>query len=162
MNTPILLAAASTLSLLAPTATASELDPQHTLAFSWGTFGILDTEELIEVDLEWRMPETVLNLRPIIGASLLNDGGNYAYSGLRYEAELSSKWRLSPSFALGLYSPGDVDLGGPIEFRSSLDLSYQVTPNSQFGFGISHLSNGGIYSRNGGSESLLFTYTVDL
>ncbi|MFT5830872.1 MAG: lipid A 3-O-deacylase [Bacteroidia bacterium] len=162
MNITKSLAIASTIMLLAPTALASDFDDQHSLALSWGTFGIADTEDLVQLDLEWRMPSSYLDLRPIFGASVLEDGGNYVYSGLRYDYEIDSNWSLSPSFAVGVYSPGEVDLGGPIEFRSGLDLSYQVTSNSRFGIGVSHMSNGGIYSRNGGSESLLMTYSVGL
>ena len=162
MNIPKKLVLASSILLLAPAATASDSNSQNTLALSWGTFGIADTEELVQVDLEWRMPSTYLDLRPIVGGSLLEDGGNYVYGGLRYDYELDANWSLSPSFAVGVYSPGDVDLGGPIEFRSGLDVSYQVTPTSRFGIGISHMSNGGIYSRNGGSESLIMTYSIEL
>jgi lipid A 3-O-deacylase len=162
MNTSLPLAAAASLLLFAPTGNAGELYDLNTLALSWGTFGIADTEQIVQLDLEWRMPAVVWNLRPVLGGSLLHDGGNYAYGGLRYDYEIGSEWSLSSSFAIGLYSPGEVDLGGPLEFRSGLDISYRVTPNSSFGIGISHLSNAGIYSRNGGSESLIFTYTLDL
>lgn len=162
MKKTILLASTAASLMLSLPGLASDSNNPYSLALSLGTFGVLDTEELVEVDLELRMPKMSYDLRPIIGVSMLNDGGNYVYSGMRYDLGVTDDWTISPSFAVGLYSGGHVDLGGPIEFRSALDISYRLTEDSQIGFGLSHLSNGGIYSRNGGSESLVVTYTLDL
>ena len=162
MKNLVLMAVTAATLLLPTSAQTGDANNPYSLALSIGTFGVLDTEELVEVDLELRMPKMSYDLRPIIGVSMLNDGGNYVYSGMRYDLGVTDNWTVSPSFAVGLYSPGHVDLGGPIEFRSALDISYRLTGESQIGFGLSHLSNGGIYSRNGGSESLVVTYTLDL
>ena len=133
----------------------------RSLALSFGTFGVLDTEELFEVSLEYRAREIGYGLRPIVGASVLQDGGNYVFAGLRYEHELGAKWEVAPSFAAGIYSAGSIDLGGPLEFRSGLDVSRRITDDLSFGVGFYHLSNGGLYSLNGGSESLVFTFGYD-
>jgi hypothetical protein len=98
----------------------------------------------------------------VVGTSVLDDGGNYSYAGGRYEFLLGDRWCLAPSFTAGVYAPGGVDLGGPLEFRSGLDVLYRLTPDLSFGAGFYHLSNGGLYSRNGGSESLLFSLVFEL
>ncbi len=138
------------------------------LAANIGTFGALQTEQVFEVGLEARLTSfDVLNsfsLRPIVGASLLDDGGNYWYVGARAEIDLDDEgeYSLGLSFAPGIYSPGGVDLGGPVEFRSGIDLNLEVFDGVTFGAGLFHLSNGGLYSRNQGSESILFTFATEL
>jgi len=131
----------------------------RSVSLSFGTFGVLDTEELFEVGLEYRLAPVIGEFRPIVGASILQDGGNYIYAGTRYEHELAPSWFVAPSFAAGIYSPGSIDLGGPVEFRSGLDIGHDVTNELALSIGFYHLSNGGIYSKNGGSESLVFSVT---
>ena len=70
---------------------------------------------------------------------------------------------MSPQWATGLYyrSP-EFDLGGPLEFRTSLELSYRLAGGAQVGACLYHLSNGGLFDRNPGSESLVLTYRAGL
>jgi lipid A 3-O-deacylase len=135
---------------------------ERSLALSVGTFGVLDTEELFEAGLEYRMRPVAYGLRPIVGASVLQDGGNYIFGGARYEYNLTERWQIAPSFAAGIYSAGSIDLGGPLEFRSGLDVSRRISPDLSVALGFYHLSNGGLYSLNGGSESLVFSLAYDL
>ncbi|MEL6430117.1 MAG: acyloxyacyl hydrolase [Planctomycetota bacterium] len=136
------------------------------LTLFWGTFGILDTEVIFEGGLEYRFAERELfdgfRLAPIVGASLLADGGTYVFAGARHEHELGGGFFLAPSFAAGIYQEGGVDLGGPLEFRSGLDLGVRPTDELELTAGIYHLSNGGLYSLNGGAESALFGVTFGL
>lgn len=138
------------------------------LAANIGTFGALQTEQLFEFGLEARLTPFELfdsfSLRPIVGASLLDDGGNYWYVGARAEFDLDSagEYSLGLSFAPGIYSPGGIDLGGPVEFRSGIDLNLEIYDRLTLGAGVFHLSNGGLYSRNQGSESILFTLATEL
>lgn len=138
------------------------------IAANIGTFGALQTEQVFELGLEARLTAFELfesfSLRPIVGASLLDDGGNYWYVGARAEFDLDreGQYSLGLSFAPGIYSPGGVDLGGPVEFRSGFDLNVEIYEGLTFGAGLFHLSNGGLYSRNQGSESILFTLATEL
>ena len=53
----------------------------------------------------------------------------------------------------GLYSlKTGVDLGGPIEFRSGIDVAYQLENGMRLGLGWDHRSNLEIYERNPGVE----------
>jgi hypothetical protein len=67
---------------------------------------------------------------------------------------------LSPGFAVALFEEGDgKDLGGPVEFRSSLELSHRRSERSEIGITLYHLSKAGIYDENPGSNSLVVSYT---
>ncbi|HVR97826.1 MAG TPA: acyloxyacyl hydrolase [Thermoanaerobaculia bacterium] len=102
-------------------------------------------------------------LSPIAGALATSRGALYAYAGLRWDLPLGEHWTLSPSWALGLYHREDgQDLGGPIEFRSGLELAYRLDARSLLGISLYHLSNGGLFDNNPGSESLLFLYSTHL
>ena len=133
--------------------------PGEELAFNWGTFGVADTEQLFVVGAEYRMNPVWKGVRPIIGLNELDDSAEYVYAGARYDWDVTDRWQLSPSFAPGIYSAETLDLGGPLEFRSGLDIGYRFHEDWKFAVGIYHLSNGGLYSRNGGSEAMLFSLT---
>jgi len=161
---------------LAPPATADETAPPSTyslfgdseLAINFGTFGAFQTEQVFEVGLELRLGRATIvdgfSLRPIFGTSILDDGGNYWYLGGRGELPFGHEdaWTLGLSFAPGIYSPGGIDLGGPVEFRSGIDVGHELFAGVNAGVGVYHLSNGGLYSRNGGAESVLFTLSTRL
>lgn len=136
------------------------------LSLHWGTFGVLDAEVLFEGGLEYRFGERslggLIDLHPIVGVSLLADGGTYVFAGARHEWNIGSGVFLAPSFAAGVYQDAGVDLGGPLEFRSGLDLGIHVTEHIETAIGFYHLSNGGLYSLNGGSESALFSVAFGL
>ena len=131
--------------------------PETELAVQWGTFGLGSTEELFVIGAEVRPAPFWKELRPIAVVAELEDGAEYIYAGVRYDLSLTERWILSPSFAPGIYLGETFDLGGPLEFRSGVDLAYRFHDHWKGAAGIYHLSNGGIYSRNGGSEVLLFT-----
>jgi len=58
--------------------------------------------------------------------------------------------------AAGVYDRGnDKDLGGSIQFRSGLELAYEMNPGSRVGAVFYHLSNAGLEPNNPGSESLV-------
>ncbi|MEM9378999.1 MAG: acyloxyacyl hydrolase [Planctomycetota bacterium] len=138
------------------------------LAVHVGTFGALDTEQLFEFGVEARLSPLGrvrrFALRPIFGGSVLDDGGHYWYVGGRAEIALTRErdLTLGLSFAPGIYRKGSWDLGGPVEFRSGIDLSAAVTPGISVGAGLYHLSNGGMYSENGGAESAVFSLAFQL
>lgn len=136
------------------------------IALNWGTFGVLDSEVVFEVGLEYRFAARdfagVIDLQPIVGVTLLADGGTYAFAGARHEWYFTDRFFLAPSFAAGIYQEGGVDLGGPLEFRSGLDLGVRLTDNIETAVGFYHLSNGGLYSLNGGAESALFSVAFGL
>lgn len=113
--------------------------------------------------MEYRMKPFAYNVRPGFGANVSSDGSLYGYGGLFWDIALAGGgFYLTPNFVAGLYSKGDgKNLGGPIEFRSGLELSY-VLPNSKsrVGLAFNHISNASIYDRNPGAETLLVNYQL--
>jgi hypothetical protein len=113
-----------------------------------------------------------LPIEPALGLTANGDGGTYASLSFRLDlAETVAAlgggpapppaaerpWRLVGYTGLGHYRPGDGgrELGGPLEFRSGLELSRRLGPRTRLGLSFDHLSNAGIYDHNPGSESLV-------
>lgn len=70
---------------------------------------------------------------------------------------------LTPSFAVGAYEDGDgKDLGGTLEFRSAVELSYRLDDRARLGLAFDHISNASIYDDNPGTESLVLMYAIPL
>ena len=97
-------------------------------------------------------------ISPVTGFMLTGDSATYVYTGI--EANYSvGKLNITPSFTPGLYSEGDgKDLGHPIEFKSELQLSLDVSPNSELGFSYNHLSNASLGEKNPGANSYMFNF----
>jgi hypothetical protein len=99
----------------------------------------------------------------LAGYAYGTSGTSYTYGGFRWELPLSERFSLAPGFAAGLYDSGSVfDLGGTLEFRSSVELTYSPATGGRFGIGIHHLSNGGIYGQNPGTEAVWVSYSIGL
>jgi hypothetical protein len=98
---------------------------------------------------------------PLLGVMGTGDGAFYAYVGFGLGFHLGRRLTVLPNWATGAYSEGSEgrDLGGPVEFRSALDLTLQLGERSAVGLSFYHLSNAGLYDHNPGSESLLLTYS---
>ena len=98
-------------------------------------------------------------IEPGLGALGTEDGSFYGYFSLRVPVEFgSSRWRAVPFTGGGVYSAGDgKDLGGPVEFRSGLEVSVEVGERARVGLVYSHISNAVLYDRNPGAESLALT-----
>jgi len=99
-------------------------------------------------------------LIPTLGITGTSKSAFFAYAGFRTDLDLTRRWRLTPGFAVGAYDrKGDIDLGGPIEFRSSLDVSSAVGKGTRVGVTLYHVSNGRLYDRNPGINALAFVQT---
>lgn len=126
-----------------------------------------DTAEVgVELQLPpvWRdrLPRR-LALRPMLGLAGTSDEAVWTYAGLRADVDTGSRWMLSPSFAVSLFDRGEgKDLGGAVEFRSAIEGSYRLGAGARIGLTFHHLSNGGLYDHNPGSNSLLLVYTWTL
>ena len=92
----------------------------------------------------------------IYGASISNDGELWGGLGSAWTAPLFSQRGYVQFHAMaGLYSKGSGSgLGGPIEFRSGVEVGYQALNGVRFGLGFDHRSNAGIYDSNPGLETV--------
>lgn len=113
---------------------------------------------------EYRAEAWDYGIRPTLGISVDSDGDVYGYTGIHWDIKLSDPWTLSPNFMVGLYNhaSGGEDLGGAIEFRSGLEVSYTLANQQRLGVAFNHMSNASIYDDNPGAENLIFTYSLPL
>jgi lipid A 3-O-deacylase len=129
---------------------------------STGLYGLragLPHELAIQVEL--RPPWQWGPLRPVAGTLADSSGGAYLFTGFVFEIPLPGGLQLSPGFAPGaVLSQGHRDLGSPIEFRSSIELSGQLVPPARFIVSFSHISNGGLTQHNPGAETLMFGFDL--
>jgi len=107
--------------------------------------------------IELRIGKKLAYLGPAVGVLADRDGIRYAYGGIY--ADLGyRKFLLTPVLAMGMFRKGNnVDLGGPLEFRESLELSYRLTGRWRIGLSVAHVSNANIYRLNPGRQDLLVT-----
>jgi lipid A 3-O-deacylase len=131
-----------------------------------GTLGWYDVtqqdNEATAFGLEYRVAPFNYGLRPVVGMFVTTDSAIYGYGGLHWDIALTNNIYLSPNFVAGLYTAGDDGkrLGGAIEFRSGIELAYQMENMHRVGVAFNHISNASIYDRNPGVEMLLVTYSL--
>lgn len=138
------------------------------IAVGAGTFEVLDDTVTSEVNAELRFPSFLAfptgsrryTISPIAGAMTTADGALYAYGGFRLTLPVGQRWIVAPYTGGGLYDKGEgKDLGGPVEFRSGLEVSYRLNGRASLGLTFYHLSNAALYEFNPGSESLALVYS---
>lgn len=99
------------------------------------------------------------NLVPSIGYQWSDSGFNYLYSDLRYPIELNDHWLLNINSGFGIYQESRVfDLGHEIEFRSGLEINYQLNDKQRLGLAVNHYSNSKLADKNPGTEAITLTY----
>jgi lipid A 3-O-deacylase len=97
-------------------------------------------------------------LSPVTGAMITADSATYFYTGIQGEYKIG-KMNLTPSFTPGLYNEGDgKDLGHVVEFKSEVQLSFDLMKDSQLGFSYNHISNASLGTNNPGANSYMFNY----
>ncbi len=155
------LTAALSISVLASAADAAPPRGDYLTGYA-GWYDLLDQEdEAAQVGVEYRWRPVYYGLRPTLGVNVSTDSSIYAYGGFNWEYEAIPQWFVIPNFMVGHYAKGEgKSLGGPIEFRSGLEVAYQLPGLERIGVAFNHISNAGIYKRNPGAEALLVTVSL--
>ena len=97
-------------------------------------------------------------LSPITGGFLTKKNALYLYTGIQAEYELGFL-TITPSFAPGYYNEGSgKDLGFPIEFKTEVQMSFNLGDSSQMGMSYNHISNASIGKKNPGANSYMFNF----
>tara|TARA_B100002051_G_scaffold258795_1_gene277535 strand:- start:1200 stop:1718 length:519 start_codon:yes stop_codon:yes gene_type:complete len=97
-------------------------------------------------------------LSPVTGFLITGDNAGYVYTGVQAEYKLGNL-NIVPSFTPGIYSEGDgKDLGHPLEFKSEVQLSFDLFKNSELGFSYNHISNASLGDKNPGANSYMFNF----
>ena len=135
----------------------------RSLAVSVGMFNFNKSPSPLEAGVEYRHPTGVWKMAAA-GALYVNvDGAFWVFGALRRDFSVAERWFVTPAFGVSLYSQGNSkNLGGPVEFRSAVELGHEFRNRTRLAIGIYHLSNAGIYFPNPGSNSLILTYSWPL
>ncbi len=97
-------------------------------------------------------------LSPITGGFLTEKNAFYLYTGAQAEYEIGAL-TITPSFAPGYYSYGDgKDLGYPLEFKSEVQVSLDLSETMKFGMSYNHISNASLGSKNPGANSYMLNF----
>jgi len=97
-------------------------------------------------------------ISPMTGGFLTEKNAFYLYTGVQAEYKLGII-NINPSFAPGYYNYGDgKDLGYPLEFKSEVQVSLDLSDTSQFGMSYNHISNASLGSKNPGANSYMFNF----
>ena len=97
-------------------------------------------------------------LSPITGGFITENSAFYLYTGVQAEYELGFL-TITPSFAPGYYNYGDgKDLGHFLEFKSEVQMSFNVSDTAQLGMSYNHISNASLGKKNPGANSYMFNF----
>ena len=107
-------------------------------------------------------------LKPFFGVEFTSDSASYFLTGIYLEDNLGelfegkkSKYYFTPSFGAGIYNDGSgKKLGNDLQFRTSLELSYELKNQNRVGISFSHISNANLGDKNPGVEILSFSYHI--
>lgn len=106
---------------------------------------------------EWK------SIRPVAGFHLSESGDAFIYAGGLIEWRFGERWRGSFGLSAGMFRyEGGYQLGGPLEFQSRIMLERLLASGIRYGFTYQHLSHGGLFGNNPGSERLLLTLALPL
>jgi hypothetical protein len=97
-------------------------------------------------------------LSPITGGFITENNAIYLYTGVQAEYDLGFL-TITPSFAPGYYSYGDgKDLGYPLEFKSEVQVSFNLSDNTHLGMSYNHISNASFGDKNPGANSYMLNF----
>ena len=105
-------------------------------------------------------------LKPFTGVELTSDSAFYLITGIYLEDNVGdllkgkdNNWNFTPSFGVGYYDDGNgKKLGNKIEFRTTLEFSYQLLNKDRIGISFGHISNANIGNKNPGAEIISLSY----
>jgi lipid A 3-O-deacylase len=97
-------------------------------------------------------------LSPISGGFFTENSAFYLYTGVQAEYELGFL-KITPSFAPGYYGNGNgKDLGSPLEFKTEVQMSFDITDSTNLGMSYNHISNASLGDKNPGANSYMFNF----
>ena len=97
-------------------------------------------------------------LQPVTGAFITADNAGYIYTGFQIPSK-SGALTFTPSFTPGLYSEGDgKDLGHVVEFKTEIQISYELSNDSEIGISYNHISNASLGDKNPGANSYMINF----
>ena len=99
------------------------------------------------------------NISPITGVFITENSAAYIYTGFEWNVDMGNGVKFTPSFAPGLYHEGDgKDLGHVIEFKSEIQISLELSKDTNIGLSYNHISNASLGDKNPGANSYMFNF----
>ena len=140
-----------------------ELENQE-LNFFTGMFDFSDHKQASAVlGLQHQNEKLFINtgygrMSPITGAFITANNAFYLYTGVQIDYEIGPL-NITPSFAPGYYGEGNgKDLGYPLEFKTEVQVSYDLSEVSHLGMSYNHISNASLGDTNPGANSYMFNF----
>ena len=107
-------------------------------------------------------------LKPFAGIETTSESAYYILGGVYLEDNLGSlftgkksKYIFTPSFGGGYYDDGNgKKLGNTIEFRTTIEISYEMKNNNRIGLSFGHISNANIGNKNPGVEIISLSFQI--
>jgi len=97
-------------------------------------------------------------ISPITGGFLTEKNAFYLYTGAQAEYNFGFL-TITPSFAPGYYNYGNgKDLGYPLEFKSEVQMSFNLSDSSHLGMSYNHISNASFGTKNPGANSYMLNF----
>ncbi len=97
-------------------------------------------------------------ISPVTGAMITQDSATYIYTGIETNYSVGFL-NVTPSFTPGLYRQGSgKDLGHPLEFKSEVQLSLDLSEGTNLGMSYNHVSNASLGKKNPGANSYMFNF----
>ena len=156
----------STFTTILAVSTSALAAPAFAGDYLTGSLGYFDVirqnQTAAQFGAEYRFEQYEYGFRPMVGAFVTTEGSVYGYGGVHWDvAIIPNELYISPNFAVGAYSKGDgKELGGTLEFRSGIEIAYQLPNQHRVGLALNHLSNASIYDQNPGVEVAMITYSI--
>ena len=97
-------------------------------------------------------------ISPVTGGFVTENSAAYLYTGAQAEYDFGFV-TITPSFTPGFYwTGGGKDLGSPIEFKTEIQMTFDLSESSHLGMSYNHISNASIGQKNPGANSYMFNF----
>ena len=108
--------------------------------------------------VDTRLKDLTLYEFDISNGGILEKNAIYLYTGVQAEYELGFL-TITPSFAPGYYNYGDgKDLGSPLEFKTEVQMSFNISDSTHLGMSYNHISNASLGDKNPGANSYMLNF----
>ena len=146
---------------------AVSYQPNNDISVYTGTFDVIDKEgddQTSLVGIEHKNPDLFRDtpfgkISPITGAFVTGENSVYFYTGIQAQYGIGPL-KIYPSFSPGYYEKGDgKDLGSVLEFKSEINVAFDILENSKIGYSYSHISNNDWGNSNPGTDNQQITFS---
>ena len=145
-------------------------NPNGQITTGFGSSQVLDETSMRSVSFEYRenitlfkITDNFFNSSPMAGLMVLGEASRYVYTGINFKNKIMDRMLFNPNFAFGGYfQDSQLNLGGVIQFRSGIELGYQMNKEVIISMAFHHISNASIYKYNPGTETLTFLLSYNL